>query len=69
MWEKIVEIKDTRIPIGYFITYHELRGYDSPSRWIEVKRNKILLKEFSSREAEKAIKFSISDWNGACNNG
>jgi hypothetical protein len=69
MWEKIVEIKDNQIPVGYLITYHESRGYDSPDRWIEVKRNGKLLKELGPREVEEAIRFSISDWNGACNNG
>jgi hypothetical protein len=69
MWEKVNEIKDDRIPVGYSITYHELRGYDSPDRWIEVKRGEKLLKSFGSRERENAINFSIRDWSGSCNNG
>lgn len=26
-------------PPGYEITYHELRGYDSPDKWYEVSYN------------------------------
>lgn len=36
--EEVSEIKSTHerpIPRGYRVTYHELRGYDSPDRWYE----------------------------------
>lgn len=31
--EETHEVNDPRIPKGYSVTYHELRGYDSPDRW------------------------------------
>lgn len=36
MREIITEINNSEIITGYKITYHELRGYDSPDRWYEV---------------------------------
>lgn len=29
-----VQVKD--LPEGYKVTFHEIRGYDSPDRWYEV---------------------------------
>lgn len=68
-YEKVLEIKDKRIPAGYLVSYHEMRGYDSPSRWYEIKRGNQLLKEFSKYNKEKAIQFCIKDFEENCNNG
>lgn len=36
-------VSNKRIPKGYKITYHELRGYDSPDKWYEARcRNRKL---------------------------
>lgn len=53
--EESVQSTDKRIPKGYEITYHELRGYDSPDRWHEAHCGKTKLGDFGSfGEALKA---------------
>lgn len=32
--KKVVE--DARLPRGYTLSYHQIRGYDSPDKWWEV---------------------------------
>jgi hypothetical protein len=35
--EEISVCTNARLPKGYVMTYHELRGYDSPDKWFEAK--------------------------------
>jgi hypothetical protein len=48
--EEIVESTDKRIPKGYKITYHELRGYDSPDKWYEARCKNRKLGDYGSLE-------------------
>jgi hypothetical protein len=32
-WEETTTCDRGDVPKGYVITYHEIRGYDSPDRW------------------------------------
>ncbi len=48
--EESSEVADPRIPKGYKVTYHELRGYDSPDKWYEAHHGSRKLGDFGSRE-------------------
>ena len=48
--EESSEVADPRIPKGYKVTYHELRGYDSPDKWYEAYCGSRKLGDFGSRE-------------------
>lgn len=48
--EESHESTDKRIPKGYKISYHELRGYDSPDRWYEARCARVKLGDFGSFE-------------------
>jgi hypothetical protein len=48
--EESSEVADPRIPKGYKVTYHELRGYDSPDRWFEAHCGARKLGDFGTRE-------------------
>lgn len=41
---------DSRIPKGLSVTFHEIRGYDSPSRWYEVYKGRKKVGEFANQE-------------------
>jgi hypothetical protein len=43
-------VSDKRIPKGYTVSYHELRGYDSPDKWYEARCARVKLGDFGSRE-------------------
>lgn len=32
-WEETTTVDRGDVPKGYVVTYHEIRGYDSPDRW------------------------------------
>ena len=32
-WERVRKVEDPRLPAGYTVCFHEIRGYDSPDRW------------------------------------
>jgi hypothetical protein len=44
-------ISDKRIPKGCTVTYHELRGYDSPERWYEARSGRKKLGAFPNKDA------------------
>ena len=48
--EESSEVADPRIPKGYKVTYHELRGYDSPDKWYEAHCGERKLGDFGNRE-------------------
>jgi hypothetical protein len=62
MYEDITVIEDDRIPKGYTVTRHELRGYDSPDKWHEVSKDgqKLVTYGRGKAEREKAIKYCIN---------
>jgi len=48
-WEEKRVVIDARIPKGFVVTYHELRGYDSPSRWYEAHKGRKKIGEFANK--------------------
>ena len=50
MHETVVPIEDKRIPKGFTVTYHELRGYDSPDRWFEAHRGARKLGDYTRKD-------------------
>jgi len=36
-YERATPRRDDRIPDGYEVVYHEIRGYDSPDKWFECR--------------------------------
>lgn len=57
-YERKTTIEDPRIGPSWEVTYHEIRGYDSPDRWHEVRFKGKLVEQFGHgpRERERAIK-------------
>lgn len=55
-FERIHEVQIEDLPPEYAVTFHELRGYDSPDRWYELSyRGSRIQSEFeSAEEAAKA---------------
>lgn len=39
-YERKTPVQSPRIPPGYEVTYHEIRGYDSPDRWYEAREGR-----------------------------
>lgn len=48
--EESSEVADPRIPKGYKVTYHEIRGYDSPDKWYEARCRNRKLGDYGTRE-------------------
>lgn len=44
--EESRDVVNPRIPVGYKVTYHELRGYDSPDKWYEAHHGDQQIGEF-----------------------
>ena len=59
-YERKSIVESDSIPNGYEVSYHEIRGYDSPDRWFEAHHgNKKLRGTFSS--IKDAVEACISD--------
>jgi hypothetical protein len=52
--EQVTTINDVRIPKGFSVTYHVLRGYDSPDRWYEAHKGKRKLGDFGDLDGAVA---------------
>jgi hypothetical protein len=65
-YERKTVIEDSRIPEGYVVTHHELRGYDSPDKWYEAYKGDEHLSEFSRgpKGKEDAIQYCIDHSKG-----
>lgn len=60
-YERVTPIAWDDAPTGYTITYHEIRGYDSPDRWYEVKLDDMRIKpKYSFGDAREAKRAAIA---------
>lgn len=45
-----IGISDDRLPNDCYVSYHELRGYDSPDKWFEARVGTRLIGKFSTKD-------------------
>lgn len=60
-YERKTKIEDPRIRPGWEVTYHEVRGYDSPDKWHEVRFKGKLVETLGRgpQERERAIQIAM----------